>query len=530
MRIARSATSTAVTERTSRQIARLGRTTGVPAGWYAWRVRRALLLLVAGLAGCPGRGAYTCTDSAQCVLGGVQGSCEPEGLCAFPDPACPGGRRFATDSNDVAGTCVVVDAAVPDAAPACGDFGQACCATGATCAAGASCVSGTCRGCVEDIEIGRHFSCVRKVDNSVLCIGENIKGQIGNAFAGAPVTTWTAVRDSTTSTAITDATQISTGGNHACAIRTGGAVWCWGDNAQGQVGNNLATDATSAVRVIDANDQPLTGITMVRAHRYNTCALGAGGAVWCWGRNTDGQVGDGTTSAGVRRATPVLIAPAGAAFTGAVEISVNDQSACARKQDNSVWCWGRNTAGAVGDGTTMPRPNPALVTGGDTATMIDGGVLERSCMVRSDNTVACWGQAWRSRLGNGFTNYDPMQTFVSSPTTVITTRGGPALAGVSKIALGGATCALMLDTSVQCWGDNMHGSTGAGIGSPFPVPVVHADGTPLTGIDRLSAGFSHACAHRSVGGWLCWGRNQHGELSAGTADIHFPTPHGFTCP
>ena len=465
-------------------------------------------------AACGGREPYVCASSDQCVLGGAPGVCEPNGFCSFDDPACGGGRRYEPNAGDgLGGACLEVDAGVP--AGPCGAVAQACCATGPACIANASCSSGTCAKCVTDIALGRHAACVLKHDGTVWCAGENMNGQLGFGLAGPPVTEWVQARDST-SAAITDATAVAAGWESACAVRANGTVWCWG----------RISGAPSAVRVVRTDDTTLIGIVEIAAGQNHACGRDGAGVVWCWGANGSGQLGDGTTIARTK-AAPVLDAPLGPAMTGALALTVGSDHACVRKAGDAVWCWGLNSGGRLGDTTRTNRPNPVMVPA---ASSVAAG-QRHTCAVRADGSVWCSGQAWRNRIGNGVGTYDtPAPGDYPTPVQVLTARAGPPLTNVTQVAAGGVSCVLSATKEVYCWGDNLYGQTGTGAGSTTPALVLTDDGKPLAGIERIVARGPHACAYRDDGELLCWGRGIDGMYGDGTfANRGLARPLGFSC-
>lgn len=482
-----------------------------------------LVLALAGVLGCSSKSAFHCAGSEQCVQAGMPGVCEPQGFCSFADPGCAGGRRFEPNAgNGLGGTCVEVDAAMPP----CGAGGQACCASEPACIAGLTCNAGTCGSCIEDVAPGRHAMCVLHKDHTIWCAGENQYGQLGVGLSGPNRATWMQVRDST-SLVISDAAQISTGWEFTCAVRTGGTVWCWGYAATGQMGNNTAGGAPAAVQVLKAPGQPLTNIAEVSAGQSHACARDTAGGVWCWGANNRGQIGDGTTTQR-NVATPVLDAAAGPALTGALDLDVGADHACVLKAGDALWCWGINNRGQLGDGTTPPADRLSPVSVGSAVKFTTGNMT--TCVMRADESVLCTGDAWRNRIGNGAPVYDTI-SYYSTPERVLTAPGGAPLTGVDTIVSGGANCALMKDTSVLCWGDDTHGQIGTGGGSTTPAPVLMADGTPLEGVDRIVTKRARVCARRTGGDWWCWGRNLEGALGDGTfVNRSVPVPLGGGCP
>jgi alpha-tubulin suppressor-like RCC1 family protein len=487
----------------------------VTRGLAASALGLALVALVAlGLAlgaGCQGPSAFPCSSSAQCVSGGEQGTCA-DGYCAFPDQSCPGGMRYEPNAGDGrGGTC----AGMPDAGP-CGGVGQACCALeGAGCGDQAHCNNGMCAACISDLAFGRRFSCLVAHDGTVRCAGENVKGQLGFGIAGVPSATRMQARDST-SDPITDAVAVGAGREHACAVRAGGAVWCWGANESGQLGNNLPLPVPpapplpprpAAVAVVKSDGTPLTGIVQVAGGYDFTCARGATGDVWCWGQNAGGQLGDGMTTS---RSTAAPVLEGGAPLTGALDLQVGGSMSCVRKAGDAVWCWGRNGDGQFGDGTKTNHPSPIMLA---TTTSVALG-LWHSCFLEADGTILCAGWNGHARLGigtgSGYSDGDH-----TSKEKVLSVKGGAPFTGAKAVVAGGVTCALMQDSGVYCWGDNHYGQSGTGQGEAVPAKVRTADGESLTGVERLIAGYTHVCAIKTGGEVLCWGRNNDGDLGTG---------------
>ena len=441
--------------------------------------------------GCGGRDAYRCTSSDQCVGGGAAGVCEPSGFCSFEDPSCPGGRKYESNAGGgLGGTCVMTDAGTGDGSVT--------------------------ESCIDDIAYGRHFGCVLRKDHTVWCIGENGDGQIGFGLAGMTnVTQWMQVRDATTSTPLDDVTAIGSGWAHACAVRAGGALWCWGRGGNGQIGDNGGGNRPAAVQVRKETDNmPLVDIVEVVAGLNHTCARDTAGAVWCFGANNLNQLGDNTTT---QRNRAVQI------ITGAASVAIGRDTSCVRKTNDELWCWGVNTDGKVGDGTLTNKAVPVNV---GSAKQVAVGMFAL-CRL-ADGQVACSGQPWRGRLGAGQTNTDGN---VTTPAMVLTGAGAPPLANVAEIAFGGAACARLVDGVVKCWTDNTHGQSGTGMASQFAQTVKLANGQPLTDATKLWVDFSHPCARRQSGEIVCWGSNLNAEYGDGKLeDRGAAAPLVFPCP
>ncbi|MGE0870601.1 MAG: RCC1 domain-containing protein [Kofleriaceae bacterium] len=337
-------------------------------------------------------------------------------------------------------------------------------------------------------------------------------------------TTWTSIRDAVSGQPITDAIAIGTGGDHACAIRDDTSVWCWGRNNHGHLGNSSTTDSAVAVQVtMLSNSMPLLGAVTVGAGRDHTCAITSSSGVWCWGLNDVGQLGDGSAAPEQHQAVAVQ-SSAGGALGGVTEISVGRDHTCATTANDEVWCWGANDYGQLANDSPMGFHATAVAIG--TWRSVAAGQPDYTCMVDSANHAWCAGSSFRQRLGNGaHTTEEAIPERYATPQPVLAAHDGTQLGEVAKAVAGSASCALMIDHTVRCWGSNNHGQVGTGIGTGYPLPVIFQDGTPLTDVVELTAGYSHTCARTSAGALLCWGRGTDGELADGSLTEHgFPTP------
>jgi alpha-tubulin suppressor-like RCC1 family protein len=246
----------------------------------------------------------------------------------------------------------------------------------------------------------------------------------------------------------------------------------------------LPLDARVAV---DAGTGPMVTRT-VSAGGMHACALAHDRSVWCWGRNDHGQLGDGTT---MDRATPgpVLGLPP------AVEIRAGALHTCARLEDGTVRCWGENAAGALGDGTTTDSAFPVEVVGLHDAVELalnDNVMPDRdfSCARRATGEVVCWGENATGQLGDGTT------ASRSVPGAVRDLDDAIALAAGRNHA-----CAIRADRSLVCWG-----LVGVGETSLVPTPVVG-----LGPVDAVTAGEAYTCALRADRSVWCWSLLSPGE-------------------
>src|SRR5262249_18539258 len=196
------------------------------------------------------------------------------------------------------------------------------------------------------------------------------------------------------------------------------------------------------VPVVQTDMTPLTGMVTVRSGETHTCALDAAGTLFCWGSNFNGQLGDGTTTA---RSTAAKLAMGGNVVIGVLQLSTGGNHTCMRTSDGMAWCWGQNGQGELGDGTTQNQMAPTMIY---PSPSIAAG-LWHSCGVQADSTIKCNGQSWRSRLGTGESNDDPNQP---APVTVLKGRGGQPITGAIAGAARGGACGALEDHTPPVWG------------------------------------------------------------------------------
>jgi alpha-tubulin suppressor-like RCC1 family protein len=217
------------------------------------------------------------------------------------------------------------------------------------------------------------------------------------------------------------------------------------------------------------------------------------GTVWAWGQNTHGEIGDGTTK---DRRAPVEVN----GLTDVVDVAAGLRHGLAVKSDGSVWGWGENAGGQLGDGTYDDRPTPAQVNDVADITAVAAGA-GHSLALKSDGTVWAWGSNHFGELGDGTTN----------DSTVPVQVGG--LADAIAIAAGRShSLAVRTDGTVWAWGANYAGQLGDGTTTDSPNPVQVRD---LTGVSTIAAG-THSLALKSDGTVWAWGYNDRGQLGDGT--------------
>lgn len=342
---------------------------------------------------------------------------------------------------------------------------------------------------------GVGHTCALTINGNVQCWGYNGTGQLGDGTTTQrlkPVNVKGLSRGSISA--------VAAGGTHSCALTKSGGVKCWGGNSNSQLGvGTQTTMITTPVDVIGLN----SGVIAITAGEDHTCALTIVGAVKCWGSNSFGQLGDGTTT---RRATSVNVIGLN---SGVAAIAVGTRHSCAITSGGAVKCWGDNGNGQLGDGTTGDgiwklRLTPVDVIGLGvvvSAVAVGGG---HSCALTGGGAVKCWGLNSFGVLGDGTT------TTRLTPVDVVGLSSGviAVLAGYQH------TCALLGSGGIKCWGSNGEGQLGDGTTTQRLTPVnVVGLGSSIT---NITAGSLYTCAITSVATEKCWGENRYGQLGDDT--------------
>ena len=284
---------------------------------------------------------------------------------------------------------------------------------------------------------------------------------------------------------------VAPGGMHTCLVTPNGAVYCWGDNGHGQIGDGGTAYAATPIRVASA-----ARFLMVASSLSHTCALTPDGHGYCWGDNRYGQLGDGTQT---MHDAPVAVlepAPLRAIATGI-------SHSCALSRSGEVWCWGRNDHGQLGDGSTTDHAAPVAVHAPERFTTVVAG-WNHTCALGISGTAYCWGANSAGALGNStvLDGVSPAPVWVSLHFVMLS-------AGSAQ------TCGVATSGSVYCWGDNRYGQLGDGTSTTQLMPVRVALNEPVTSI---AVGAVHGCALTTGHRAWCWGRNNYGQLGDGTLD------------
>ena len=324
--------------------------------------------------------------------------------------------------------------------------------------------------------------------------GRNATGQLGDNTVAAKSSPVQTVAGGT------NWKQVSGGGiGHTAAIKTDGTLWTWGgNNIYGTLGDNTVANNSSPVQTVAAG----TNWKSVASRSIYTTAIKTDGTLWTWGFNGQGQLGDNTV---VNKSSPVQTVSAG---TNWRLVAGGNYHTLAIKTDGTLWTWGRNTNGQLGDNTITHRSSPVQTIFGGTNWKQVAAMAEAnfSAAIKTDGTLWTWGHNDRGQLGDGSSI-----THRSSPIQTISggTNWKQVAGGQYHIA------AIKTDGTLWTWGNNVNGQLGRNDVTPQSSPVQTVAG----GTDwKLAAGGTyHTAAIKTDGTLWLWGRNNYGQL--GRSDI-----------
>ncbi len=343
----------------------------------------------------------------------------------------------------------------------------------------------------KELDTGEFQTCALLSGGHIDCWGRNRYGQIGDATVGETQDTPVEVQG------IGNATQISVGGEHTCALLSSGHVECWGQDEYGQLGNGATTREPQDTPV---EVHGISSAIQISAGDRHTCALLSGGHIDCWGDDAEDQLGDDSQEFHAEQNTPVEVK----GISKATQVSAGRRYTCAVLSTGHVDCWGFNELGQVGNGKSGGSVKEATeVKGLSKALEVSAGGWH-TCAVLSKGQVECWGDDFVGELGDGGSN--------EIQTTPVKADG---IATATEVSAGGwHTCALLSDARIDCWGENARGQLGDGtIDEEARTPVEVPD---IGAASSVSASGFHTCALLSSAEVDCWGYNDFGELGIGT--------------
>ena len=345
------------------------------------------------------------------------------------------------------------------------------------------------------VAAGAFHSLALKSDGTVWAWGDNEDGQLGDG-------TYTSESTPVQVYGISNVKQIAAGGRLSVAVKTDGTVWAWGYNPCG-LGNEMTTPSIYVFQVSGLTDiqevvvgNPDAGSTTTGSMNCYVIALKNDGTVWSWGYNADGELGDGTT---MNRTTPVQVKN----LTGITSISTWYNHTLALKNDGTVWAWGNNQAGQLGTDNTTSSATPVQVFWITDVITISAGA-NFSIAVKSDGSVWAWGDNRNVTFGNG-----------NITSSSIPTQSYNLEAENFASITSGYNCSYGLTSngSGWSWGNNGNGQLGNGtiVNESAPVQI-----SGLNGITSIAAGLNFALAIKNDGTIWTWGLNSNAQLGDGT--------------
>jgi alpha-tubulin suppressor-like RCC1 family protein len=292
----------------------------------------------------------------------------------------------------------------------------------------------------------------------------------------------------------TDWRTISAGGSHTCAIRTTSQLYCWG------------TDGTGSALYPLSGYRDWKSVSVGASHR---CAIRGTGYLYCWGSDSYGQVGNGSLGS---PSTPARVGGS----TDWKSVSAGDTHTCGVRGAGILYCWGHDADGQLGNGdgsvSDFTVPNRVGTAQGWKAVSAGGS---HTCAIWGNSTLYCWGSDASGQVGNGSTSSDD----VSSPTRISAATWNSVSAG------GSHSCAIRSDGLLGCWGSDSDGQLGNGTGGDRSAP---ASTTNATDWKRVSAGANHTCAYRGTGTLYCWGANDQRQSVESSSTSSFQTPQRYS--
>jgi alpha-tubulin suppressor-like RCC1 family protein len=320
----------------------------------------------------------------------------------------------------------------------------------------------------------------------LFCWGDNSNGQLGT---GDLVSQLLPVRVGTDS----DWAEVRIGYGASCARKTSGTVWCWGDNTQGQLGRGVAGGLHVPTQVSLS-----FSAKQIAFHFNHVCAISQSGELWCWGMNTEGELGlDESFYPTFNQLAPQQVAPdAGGIWK---QVDTGQGHTCALHTDDSLWCWGRNSAGQLGldAGASMQIHAPTRVGTGTDWSHVNA-TQNGSCGLKPDGTVWCWGYAYDVDIDDPNPQYGPLEV--------------QADAGVVEVEIETfSICTRDASGHLDCWGRNVEGQLGTGDTTDFYSPKQIDDTVWTAG----AMGRMHRCATKVGGAVYCTGQNSDGQLGTG---------------
>ncbi len=344
------------------------------------------------------------------------------------------------------------------------------------------------------LALGESHTCAINESKDLYCTGANNYGQLGTNVSG-----WS--QGKTVYTALTGAAgknwdMVVAGAYYTCAIDENAELYCWGDNIAGPLGTGSPEDVVALPTRITSD----VGWLWIAARTTHMCGIKLDHTLWCWGRNNRGELGLGIDTT-LYESRPMQIGSG----EDWLSVAVGDQFTCALKIDHSLWCWGSNTKGELGNPEIAPFiDTPIQIAAGDQWLMLATG-LYFTCATKLDLTMWCWGANNQGQLGD---------------LTVDTKLLPNPVFGIQEwqwLATGDThVCAIDNLQTLWCWGDNWGGQMGNGRFVDVIEPQAVDD---ILSYTTVAAGSYHTCALQTNNTLWCWGYNLYGQLGNGSNEL-----------
>ena len=338
---------------------------------------------------------------------------------------------------------------------------------------------------------GNRHSCAL-VEGALWCWGDNRDGQLGVGDREVHVGPQRVTGD--------DWRAVECGAGHTCGLREGGSVWCWGSNELGQIGRGAGEIADAPAQALLFDE-----VVGLSARTNHTCAVTAEGKPWCWGRNAEAELGQRTNefNGPALIETPQIVQ----GFGDASAVVVGDGSSCVLRASGQLWCWGRNTQGQIGLDSAVPEqqvePSQVLPPDGRTWARVHTG-LTHVCAFTDADELYCWGNGGSGRFGvEAELTFAPRRVELGLPIERIQ-------ANVFS------TCGSSGDGRAWCWGLNIDNLLGVGSERGAVTPPGQV---PYEGIQAIATGRFHTCLIGRDGFARCVGNNPNGQLGVDPADV-----------
>ena len=335
---------------------------------------------------------------------------------------------------------------------------------------------------------------IRKSDEQLYCWGQNDYGQIARPIVTADTAN---VIPQIVSGIPGRVTQVSVGAKFTCAVNSLANLYCWGNNASGQLGNDSYVNSSTPETVTAL----IGNVKKVSSGNNSACALTLNGKVYCWGDGLNGKLGNGSTSSSK---VPVQVT---GMSSGVTDLSHGNGHVCAI-QSGAAKCWGYGLTGALGDGLRTDSSVPVGVSGLSSGVAKITAGYQESCAIKGASTY-CWGYNQYGTIGDGTT----------------TQRNAPVIlsglaSSLSEITMGhGTTCGINFNGGAVCWGRN----TDWQVGNNSLANSIQLSPSAVKGLNKsvisISPTTGHSCALTQYGRLFCWGDNAYGQLGNGDTTL-----------